>query len=435
MQSKARMTIRFEPPKPTEPKKPIRQSIAAAEKLNLEEEALPELGFTSLNSPYQDDIHALEDIIRKTEFVERSVPPVIVQANARQLEKHIQAPYPILKDVAYDEPSDDKWSSEISDNEYEGRLPGTSWLNRTTGTSEGPSWSRVFLSVTAAVATGALFGYLVLSLFTGEPLFPGKSGAGPGLPVQASPGKSATPSTNGTNAIPKGTGAAVSPESAATSETSGRTGGKDSIAQVRADVYYMLQYGVFQSKESMQTAVNQLQDKGLASATETSDGYRVYVGAAMTRDEAEALAAQMSGIEVYVKPLEGEPVTVSSETLPEGLAPFMNATAQLARTLTQLTGTALQDKQPRKMDTANKASLQEVHQQWLNTVAAVDKLDGKTAEDGKIIVQALNSAVLSVTEFNRKPSRSHLWTAQSAVMKALLADRHLRLVLQPEVDG
>jgi cell division septation protein DedD len=410
MQSKARMTFRFEPPKPTEPKKPTRQSTASAQKLNAEEEA-HEQGFASWNSPYQDDIHALEEIIRK--------------------EEHIQAPYPILKDAAYEEPSEDRWSSETTDDEFAGHSPGAGWLNRTPRMGGGPSWGRVFLSVTAAVATGALFGYIVLSLFTGEPLFPGKAAVSNGMTVQPLPGKSSNPSAD-TIASPKNETFAEPTASPSSTDSSDRTGESDSESHVPAKVYYMLQYGVFKNEESMMSAVSQLQDKGLASATEASDGYRVYVGAATTRDEAESLAAQMSEIEVYIKPVEGVPVVISS---PAGVAEFMNKGSELIRMLAHLTDTGLQDKQPQMLNTTDRTALKETHRQWLNTVSAVNQLGGKTAENGKTIVQALNSAVLSLTEFNRKPSRIHLWNAQSNVMKALLADRHLRLLLQPNSDG
>jgi hypothetical protein len=408
MQSKARMTFRFEPPKPTEPKKPTRQSTDSTQKFNADEEA-HEQGFTSWNSPYQDDIHALEEIIRK--------------------EEHIQSPYPLLKDVAYKEPSEDRWSSVTTDDEFVGNSPGAGWFNRTPRTGGGPSWGRVFLSVTAAVSTGALFGYIVLSLFTGEPLLPGKAAVSTRLPVQTLPGKISDPSADTTTFPNKDTSAApiASPSIGSSNQI-----GAHSVSHIPANVYYMLQYGVYKNEESMMSAVSQLHDKKLASATEASDGYRVYVGAATTRAEAESLAAQMSDIEVYIKPVEGVSVEISS---PAGVADFMNKGSELIRMLANLTDTALKDKLPQMLIATDRTALKETHQQWLNTVSAVNHMGGKTAEDGQTIVKALNSAVLSMTEFNRKPSRDHLWNAQSFVMQALLADRQLRLLLQPNSNG
>ncbi len=428
MQSKARMTFRFEPTKPSQPAKPTRQPTKPEPNPPAEnEDAVFKQGFTSWNSPYQDDIHALEEIIRKSDLAEKQ--PTSIYSADRKIEEPIQAPYSTLKAKAdkYGELSEENWSRTSIDDETAGQSPA-GWINRSSTMYEGPSWGRVFLSVTAAIATGALFGYMVLGLFTGEPLFPGKTNAGTKLPVQASPGQTVMPSENPTP-IPN------SSESGESAQSAPQPGDESSLAQVPADVYYMLQYGVFQSEESMQTAVSQLQEMGLASATETDDGYRVYVGAALTRDEAELLAAQMSDIEVYVKPLEGEPLIVSSAVLPPGGAEFLNASAELTRKLAQYTGIGLQDEQPQKMNATEISSLQETHRQWLTTINAADQMNNKAIEDGKTIVLALNSAVLSLTEYNRKPSRFHLWSAQSAVMKALLADRHMRMALQPSADG
>lgn len=437
MQSKARMTIRFEPPaKPKGPTTSIGQPVDPKAKLFAEkkEELANEQVFTTWNSPYQDDIHALEEIIRKSETANGVIPSVQpVRAINPEIEERtitIQAPERFRNDIPYiDDLTEDSWSRGVTNDANEGRH-GSGWYNRMeTVREDGPSWGRVFLSVAAAVATGALFGYMVLSLFTGEPLFPGKSNAETQLPVQAAPGKTVIPSTDLSASAP--------PDNSISSEAAPQPGNEASAsdAQVAADVYYMLQYGVFQTEESMEAAVKQLQDKGLASASETGDSYRVYVGAAKSRDEAELLAAQMPDIEVYIKPIGGEPLNVSSAELSEAGARFLNASASLTRKLAEYSGIGLQDKQPRKMGTADISALQEAHRQWQGTVSAVDQLNGKAVEDGETIVKALNSASLSMTEFNRKPSRYHLWNVQSAVMKALLADRHLRLMMQPSSEG
>jgi hypothetical protein len=268
-------------------------------------------------------------------------------------------------------------------------------------------------------------------MFTGEPLFPGKSGSLTQLPVQASPSPLSSSAT-----APVTQHEPVSTDTAPVSNKNGGTSATESSAsQVVADVYYMLQYGVFQSEASMETAVQQLQEKGLVYASETNEGYRVYVGAARTRDEAKQLAEQMPDTEIYIKPIGGEKLEVPKSELSEAGVEFIEASAGLTRKLAQISTIGLQNKLPTKVGDADMASLQEAHQQWLGTVSAADKLDGKGAEDAKTIVQALNTAMLSMTEFNRKPSRYHLWNVQSAVMHALLADRHIRSLIQPETDG
>jgi hypothetical protein len=180
----------------------------------------------------------------------------------------------------------------------------------------------------------------------------------------------------------------------------------------------------------MQAAVQQLKNKGLESAVETNKGYRVYAGTAVTRNEAELLAAQMSEIELYIKPISGETLVIPAATLPAGAVEFMNTSTELIRTLTQYSGTYLQHKSPQKMNGDEITALQEAYQQWLSTAAVTNNLSRDIIEDGKKIVQALNSAIVILTEYNRKPTRSHLLSVQSEVMKALLADRHMRSILQ-----
>jgi hypothetical protein len=395
MQPKARMTFRFEQPKPYQSTKSIGQPPNQVKRLPYEgEETVAGQGFTSFNSSYQDDIHALEEIIRQSDFV---IQHPFLNSNQSPLTQ---------REHLHDEQEDLDQPSEMQGG----------WILPPASIRVGPSWGRVFLSVSAAVATGALFGYMVLSLFTGEPLFPGKTSSPTTITELTAIGQKDIPATD-SSALPL------------TSDALGESGVEVTLSQVPAVVYYMLQYGVFHSEDSMQSAVNELKDKGLPSATEKIDDYRVYVGAASTRDEAELLAAQMSNVEVYIKPLEGQPIP--SSALPEGAVDFMNATAELTDKLIHDTRSRLQDKLPQVMSEKDTSALEDAHRQWLTTVSIKDRLSGRAIEEGKTIIQSLDSAMLSMTEYNRKPSRYQLWTAQSAVMKAVIADRHLRSILQP----
>jgi hypothetical protein len=383
MQPKARMTFRFEQPKPNQSTEPIRHK----QPLNQED----------------DDIHALEELIHRSDFV-------VQYPHQHQSSNEIP---PTQREELHEEQWDLDQPSELLGD----------WIHTPASIRdsyrEGPSWGRVFLSVSAAVITGALFGYMVLSLFTGEPLFPGKTSSPATVTEQTNTGQKDNQATD----------SSVLPHS---SDTPGES--EVTLSQIPAVVYYMLQYGVFHSEDSMQAAVNELKDKGLASAIEMGDDYRVYVGATVTRDEAELLAAQMSNAEVYIKPMEGESVVTSSE-LPKGVVDFMNATAELTGKLIRETGSRLQDKLPRVMNEKDTSALEDAHSQWLTTASVSDKLSGRAIEEGKAIIQALDSAMLAMTEYNRKPSRYHLWTAQSAIMKAVIADCHLRSILQPSVNG
>lgn len=407
MQSKARMTFRFEQPKPNQSMKPTRQPLSLDDKSPIEEEMIVQEDFTSLNGSYQDDIHALEEIIRRSDSLVR---------HPHQYQSSIQS-IPIQREELQDE----QWGLVQPDVDDNREIRG-SWIHAPASIREGPSWGRVFLSVGAAVATGALFGYIVLSLFTGESLFPGK----PSSPVAI---------TDQTAAEQKDIPAKESSVQPLTSEAPAEPGVETSLSQVPAAVYYMLQYGVFQSEESMQTAIKELKDQGLAAASEKGEDYRVYVGAAATRDEAELLAAQMSNIEVYIKAMEGMPLVVPSSALPEGAAAFLNATAELTGKLIRDTGSRLQDKLPQVMNDKDLSALKDTHRQWLSTASVTDILSDRAIQEVEAIIQALDSAMLSMNEFELKPSRYQLWTAQSALMKAVIADRHLRSILQPSKTG
>jgi hypothetical protein len=406
MEQKARMTFRFEPPKKAEPK-PIQRKQTTPTPLqehkfidSLQSEAKltgTSSVLTSWNSPFQDDIHALEEIIRRSD-------PVV--------------PSPSEQAAPINEISEERWSlTSGPEIELEAETqPG--WLSGGLSRREGPSWWRVFLSVSAAVATGALFGYMILTLFTGEPLFPSRADGLKDTPLQQSveaAGGAASP----TLTIP------------APNEGVSDAKGQPAVSEVPGDVYYLLQYGVFRSNDSMQAAVQDLDGKGLASAVDTNEGYRIYAGVAGTRSEAELLAAQMSGTEVYIKPLESEPVTISPTEHPQGLAGLMKSSSELIRLLTEFTVAGLQDQVPQALSAENAASLQLAHREWLQTIGAADRLTDGAGEKGKSLIQALNSAVMSMTEYNRKPSRYHLWSAQTAIMKALIADRDIRIELAP----
>ncbi len=445
MQPKTRITIRIE--QPTKPKlstTPFGQPIVPKERLLDNDEMANEPEFSTWNSPYQDDIHALEEIIRKTEAVNwniPSVPSVPVAATphsptASHLAPPAQlvpvphaapvrsAPRRMTSGPVYDELTEEQWSIDLPDDEGNGSARENGWYNHTTSirNENGPSWGRVFLSVAAAIGTGALFGYLVLGLFTGEPLFPGKSNAGNLPSTQASSEAALSPSDK----VPSATDVSVSTES--TSPVNGEVAGES--VQIDGNIYYMLQYGVFQNEESMEIAIGQLREKGFASASEINDGYRVYVGMTSSRDEADLLASQMPDTEVYIKPLGGDPITVSSDKLGLDGAKFVNASGNLMRKLARYSGIGLLEQQPQKLEAADQAALQEAQRQWEGTQASIDKMSGSLAEDARAMVLALNSAIGSMAEFNSKPSRFQLWNVQSAIMKALISDRNLRSAIE-----
>ncbi|RKP54238.1 SPOR domain-containing protein [Cohnella endophytica] len=458
MQSKARMTFRFEPSKPKEnptniphentiselvtesfplASLPERSAESSDRPSSKSEGVHGERDYTAWNSPYQDDIHALEEIIRKTGSKGASYEPylTVVPKEASPVDKRsISAGTPQLPHIDLEEiePDAGLWSRYIyGKDEQMNRHSEPSEADRYSrehdGRERNPSWGRVFLSVAAAVATGALFGYLVLSLFTGEPMFPGKS---------------EVPASSISNKAKSQANQAIGAESSAAAEATLQAPGtkektrpvgaqtEGSTFQLDSNVYYMLQYGVFHTKDSMLTAVKQLEDKGLASAADSSDGYRVYAAAARSKSEAESIAAQLPDTDVYIKAFGGEAIKVASERLSAQGALFMNASADFTRKLVQYSELALRDSSPQKLKDADFAVLRKSEREWRNAIDAADQLQGDARTEGKTVIQALTSAMDHMDAYQSKPSRAGLWSAQTETMKALLADHRLRSILQ-----
>ncbi len=74
---------------------------------------------------------------------------------------------------------------------------------------------------------------------------------------------------------------------------------------------------------------------------------------------------------------------------------------------------------------AAAASWQAEHQKWTENAATVRI--GIMDTEGKAylekVIQAINSAAKSMVEYDKKPSRAHLWSTQTQLMKAIIAQK------------
>ncbi len=272
---------------------------------------------------------------------------------------------------------------------------------------DGPSWWKVFASAAGAIATGALFGYLVLTLFSGgSPLAapaPG-SGANPAVAGQATDAQ-AKPGAGDTNPVQ----AQVSAEA----DTAGE--------QWPGTTYYWLQYGVFRSSEAMDAAAQELRDAGLPGWADDSDGFRVFAGVATDKSEAERLAAQMPGHEVFVKTIRVEDGTGRADLLP-----FIRDSQQLAGKLSRMSIAALQDKLPVPLEPDELTEVREGYEQWRASAAAIERLQAGEQQEARSMMEAFDAAMASIEQYERKVSRYHLWNIQADLMKVLSAERKLR---------
>lgn len=414
------------------------------------------------NSPFQEDIVALEQLIRNTDSApanapisatksapaqpvtrnttkqDKPLPPAMHDSFSQEIvppKEKITIASPKLKTVR----SEAKEEAAIPDGDdvpvHEEHPPVQSYeeeflydeprrskaqYSRIKKGGGTPSWFNVFLSVTAALATGALFGYLLLSLFTGASIWPGGSGEQPdSLPVNGGMVTGNTEAGKGTEQT--GTDAANPPAAKPDSNAAMVTlKGLD-------QTYFMLQFGVFSNTEGRDAALAQLAEKGLAGAALTSAAdYRVYAGLADNQSKAKAIRALLPDLDLYIKeikiatptqfPFNGEQAAAQS---------FFDQTALLVQMLDELTLAQLEQPSLSALSEAAAASWKTEHQKWTENTATVRigivDAAGKAYLDK--INQAVNKAAKAMTDYNIKPSHAHLWSAQMGIMEAILTQK------------
>ncbi|MBD3917754.1 SPOR domain-containing protein [Paenibacillus sp. PR3] len=302
--------------------------------------------------------------------------------------------------------------------------------------SRGPSWLKVFASVAGAIATGALFGYMALALFAGEG--PWAGGSGEKTPNEAEQTTITLPGASGNQTDTQTGTSGAAPEAGTDSSATGTdpvaSPDKPSDASaatvqiaVPGQTYQALQYGVFSSAEGADAAVAELKDKGLAAYRwDTAADFRVYVGISNDRDGAAALTKQLDGLEVYVKAIE----LPSIESMPfngdaELLKQYWKQTSELIAVLDRLTLDQLSQNKMEPFSTAVSAAWKKMHEQWLTTSSAVTaKLSGDKASAGaNRLSQSINTAAVSLEQYDKKPSAAYLWNVQSALMGAVFAEK------------
>ncbi|WP_160396259.1 SPOR domain-containing protein [Paenibacillus sp. MMS18-CY102] len=297
--------------------------------------------------------------------------------------------------------------------------------------SRGPSWLKVFASVTGAIATGALFGYLALSLFAGQGPWAddpeGQSATG----LTASAGSS--DSTN--NGVQPVISLPNSPDASANKgDKQGGTAPVASAGQsasakldLPASAYSTLQYGVFSSLDGADAAVQELKDKGLAAYRwDTGQDYRVYVGVSSERDGALLLSQSLGGLEVYVKTIELPAVgRMAFAGEASQLQQYWEQTNALIATLDRLTVEQLELATPQPLRAAQSTAWSKQHEQWLAVSSSIAPklVDEQQKKSATRLEQAINTAAVSLAEYNKKPAVAHLWNAQSALMAAIFAEK------------
>ncbi|BFH67315.1 MAG: SPOR domain-containing protein [Paenibacillus dendritiformis] len=297
-----------------------------------------------------------------------------------------------------------------------------------------PSLWKVLASVAGALATGAVFGFIALSLFKGEVQLPDPTAGLPDLSSQAAKvtdgGKKAQTAADKPPADQAAIPAAAQPAAG--------NGEKSEAAWQAAGVYvtdvnipektfYMLQYGVFDKPEGAKTAIGDLRDKGMAAMEEQGDQYRVYAAIASAREDAMSLSQLLKNrqIDLYVREMSRPALTkLAFQGNAADVEQFIADSDKVIGWLMAQSVAHLEGTEAAAFAAEDTERLREQHLQWTQRMSKVQKGQPKQSGDAWTkLVQAMNTAISAVNEYNKQPSTSHLWSIQQAVMQYLSAER------------
>jgi hypothetical protein len=189
----------------------------------------------------------------------------------------------------------------------------------------------------------------------------------------------------------------------------------------------LLQFGLFSNAEGRDAAIKQLKDGGLAAASmKTAEGYRVYAGIAMDGNKAGAISSGLPDILLYKK----EVAVKAPERLPfaggeEAALAFFASTNDLIAAWSDLVVAQLEQPSLSPLGSVAAEGWRSRHEQW--TVHAAAMKEGLSDQAGQTyfakIRTAVDNAAASMTEYDKNPSKAHLWSAESALMEAVLAQK------------
>lgn len=410
--SKAKMTFRFDEPKrSSEPASLI--STEHEGNIVVQEESASDMviplqsyttDFGAWESSFDEETNRIEQLIRNSESV--SPPPrkpsiyVIDSVEDGIIERESEQHSPVIDVV--EEVQGPSWTS----------LPAGGYYRK----SRNPSWIKVFASVTGAIVTGAVFGFVVLSYFQGDIQIPGLTEKSLSDNVRTSSTVQSPVSDKD-----KGIGSEAAPVSAEQAFSTD--------VNSEAKTYYMLQYGVFKDATGVNAAEQELIAKGMAAFGDTTDQNRVYAGMANAREDALLFAQQLKaqGVELYVRELqipEAKKLMYAGEA--KTMEQFLSQSDKVVELLLQMSVAQLEKEESMAFTQAELVAMKDAHQRWT-------ELESKAAaglpEEAKPVwnkmTQTMNTAIISLNEYGKKLSQTHLWGIQSGVMEFVMAEKRL----------
>ncbi|MGG6313519.1 SPOR domain-containing protein [Paenibacillus macerans] len=285
-----------------------------------------------------------------------------------------------------------------------GHSPYYSRPNRT-------SWWKVAGSLTGAIVTGALFGFVVLSLFNQEIELPLP---GIGVPKQSDSGQSASLPAMGE----------ISEEAGLPEENVPRIS-----IRLPEQTYYFLQYGVFSTAQGVQLAQQELQASGIATARDTVDEKRVYAGVSTDREQSKLLSGQLKAAGVHLILHEiSIPASADVEFTgePEAVEGFMTQSAELVSMLSSASASLLTAAEPKTKSADELGQLGLRHQLWTESASAIrGKWSASQEPYASEMEKAINGAVEAMGEYNKSGAKTLLWEVQNEMMRFIMAEQSL----------
>ena len=278
---------------------------------------------------------------------------------------------------------------------------------------KSPGGWKVFGSVTAAVMTGVLFGFVAMSMLD-----------------------------SGTSTAPKTvTGTAVGTDLVSPTEDSQtQTLGTETpnIASTAVSIpgatYFMLQYGVFSMAEGASQAKKELTQAGIAAGSDPMDEARVYAGVSSDREEAKLISNQLKteGVELYVReislPAVSDVVFIGNA---DEVSPFFENSRALTDMLASLSITHISEQVQTAVPKDKLSEISDAHHRFTSSVGAIH---AGLSENGKQIERKMESsmstAISALSEYNKNPNKEHMWKVQSAVMDYILQEKQLLEVMK-----
>lgn len=396
--SKARITYRFDKEtqyKPTEAeliqKKHVSGNVIP---FNQDDSDLANRDYGAWRSPFDAETERIEQLIRNSEARRDRKEPDVDQETPSY----------------YTAPKADQSFQNVS---FYDELPV-----RTTYQKRGKStnWFSLTTSITGAILTGIVLGMFVLSMFRGE----------------ANP----LPNSNEEATVDNGL-AAVLNEGETTSDVvndeSSISGDVNNATHLTAVIlpeqtYFFIQNGVFSTLEGANMSVQLLKDMGLSGAVSHTDQFSVFAGAALEREDALLLShyLQSETLEVFIKPYILPAVQQLTWAGQEGnqIQGYLEKGRSLVKLILGMTSTGLQNINDSSLAASDKQLVQQEHKLWTK---AANQLAADATEDVKALVQqmnkSLNSAVLTLEQYDKNPTEVYLWQAQAAVSEHIIAQK------------